>query len=111
MDIIFHENGNTHHVKNSRDMLMAIGLDNRREVYITNEQGQLIGAGYGVEGAQGSQPILKALREGKPLMKSVKGPEQRLFFNRSVNKPKSLAGGLDALIQELNTLHKSMQTT
>ncbi len=96
-------NGNTHPLNSQREMLKALGTT-PTEVIITDEDGQIMGAGYGIDGALGSQPIFKALKNGGPLIKA-EAQEQRFILKKSVSKPQNK---IDSLIEDLTILKKSM---
>lgn len=83
-------------------------------VVITDEKGALVGAGVGIEGAQRSQPLIKALRDAQPMAKSfsetkktVKTSQPRIFLKKSTGFSDQL-NQLTQINKSISDLQKSM---
>jgi len=101
-------NGGTHLIGSGSDMLKALGQDNRPMIYITDESGVLVGAGVGIEGAQRSQPLIKALRDSQPMAKSFSGTKTTVKAPPKVLFKKSANTSLNDLNKAISDLQKSM---
>lgn len=110
MGIVYSDGtGSTHQFDSGREMMRALGLYNKQEFIMTNEQGEVLGAGFGVEGLMGSRPILKALKNEELFKKSTPTPEQKAFFTKSAAKPNTTPNTtLEKVIEDLEILQKSM---
>lgn len=113
MHYIFSQNGRDHVVRGGDDMQKALGLDSGgRLVVMTDEQGQLVGTGYGAEKLLKSMPLVEAMRDGS-LLKSMRANEP--LHKIRIKKPlaKSLSrrqtsGCFDQLVRELDQLRHNM---
>jgi hypothetical protein len=101
-------NGGTHLIGSGSDMLKALGQDDRPMVFITNESGALVGAGIGIDGAQRSQPLIKALRDSQPMAKSFSGTKTTVKAPPKVLFKKSANTSLNELNKTISDLKKSM---
>lgn len=104
MRILFDNHGVVSDIRNGTDMLKALGQYDNRALVMTDERGQLIGAGTDVRSMMRSQPLVKALREGKPLHKSTQ--KVAVLAKKSETLRKSFSG-FDGIIAELDALQKS----
>jgi cytochrome c556 len=100
--------GENHLIGSGQDMLKALNQDDRPRIYITDETGALVGAGVGIEGAQRSQPLVKALRDA-PMAKSFAPakPQPRMLLKKSAGFSDQL-NQLTRLNKSLAVLQKSM---
>ncbi len=104
--IIFNDgNGGTHAVRNGLGMLEAMGHNPRKDIVITDESGEIVGMGRGIEAAMGSAPLIKALKQDILLAKAAPTAEQRFVLKKAASKPQS---DLNQLINDLTALQKSM---
>jgi hypothetical protein len=101
-------NGKTHRIGSGNDVLKALGQDNRPTIFITDEKGALVGAGVGIEGAQRSQPLIKALRDSQPMAKSFSGTKTTVKAPPKVLFKKSANTSLNDLNKAISDLQKSM---
>lgn len=101
-------NGGTHLIGGGADMLKALGQDNRPRIFITDETGALVGAGVGIEGAQRSQPLIKALRDAGPMAKSFSGTKTPVKTTPKVLFKKPANTSLNDLNKAISDLQKSM---
>jgi len=106
MRILFDNHGVTYDIKNGRDMLKALGQHTDRSLVMTNESGQVIGAGTDVRSMMRSQPLVKALRESRPLHKAT--PKVAVLAKKPETLRKSLSG-FDKLIAELDRLQAAQK--
>jgi hypothetical protein len=108
MGFIFEDGkGGVHRVGSGQDMLKALGQDDRPMVFITDENGGLVGAGIGIEGAQKSQPLIKSLRDAQPMAKSFSEPKKPV----KTSQPKVIfkkSTGFSDQLNELNRINKSL---
>lgn len=105
MHFLFDNNGETSIVRDSRDMLKALGVGgDAPAIIMTDESGALVGAGRGPEALNRSVPLIKALRDSKPIGKpAVKNP---VLFTKSLRSRG--ATGFDSLMSELAAVRRSL---
>jgi hypothetical protein len=98
MNIVFQHNGQSHIVNCGHDINKILGNVGARTLVMTNESGAVIGAGSDVAALNRSQPLIKALRDARPLMKSVSNQQPaRAFFQKSKTGFEQIIGDLEAL--------------
>jgi len=74
--------GTTSYVDNQKDLLKAMGVEQpyQQKIILTDEQGELVGIGHGVEAMMKSMPIIAAIKEmplHKPKTKNQNSDESR----------------------------------
>jgi hypothetical protein len=107
--------GENHLIGSGQDILKALKQDDRPLVFITNETGDLVGAGIGIEGAQKSQPLVKSLRDAQPPMAKsfsgmktpVKTSQPKIFLKKSTGFSDQL-NQLTRINKSISDLQKSM---
>lgn len=96
---VFIKGGEEHVISGRQSMLKALGLNQGTNFVMTDETGELVAAGAGVE----------ALNRSVNLVKSLKGSNTNLHKPKAVIFGKSNGlSGMEKIFGELNTLAKSM---
>jgi len=97
---IFQDENGSHVCNGVDDVHKAMGVQNfAKSVIMTDENGQLVGAGQGGDGFMNSMPLVKALREGCPLLKAK--PVACKTAAQSERPLHKSLGGFDRLLRDL----------
>lgn len=100
MHFLFDNCGQTTVVRGFSDMMKSLGLESRaRAAIMTDETGILVGAGIGAESLTRSVPLIKAMRESRPIVKNPAVVNKRQAMIKSIGSHG--ATGLDGLLAEL----------
>ena len=98
--------GTTHKINSGGDMMKALNMGgDGLKIAMVDEFGQLIGLGNGSEGLFKSMPIIKAVRDAKPMVKSFlpDAPQApRILFNKPAKT------SLSKLSKDIADLQKSL---
>ncbi|MDP1664992.1 MAG: hypothetical protein Q8L79_07675 [Methylobacter sp.] len=106
MKLLYNNHGRIHEIRGHGDMMKALGLGGGgTTVIMTDETGQLVGAGRGGENLIASMPLIKALRESEPIVKKPVIIDKPKPMMKSMNRPGAMS--FDRLLDELESLQRS----
>jgi len=110
MNLIFSKDGTDHVIRGHSDMMKALGIDYGGQLVImTDENGELVGTGFGSEKLLKSMPVVESLRDGS-LFKSMKENNEPLHKYRVKKQPLAKSeSSFGPLLRELEQLGWDMR--